>query len=91
MDGRDTIMRSSSVLTAEVDGQAVMMDAVRGAYYGLDVIGSDIWQRLAEPILVDDLLAGLIRDYDADPAVIISDVQDLLSSMAERGMVVVQP
>ena len=36
------ISRSPAVLTAEADGEIVMMSIEQGRYFGLDDIGSDI-------------------------------------------------
>jgi hypothetical protein len=36
------ISRSPAVLSAEVDGEIVMMNIERGRYFSLDHIGSDI-------------------------------------------------
>lgn len=90
IDGTSMVKRSSSVLTVEIEGEAVMLDAVRGQYYGLDVIGTEIWARLIEPTKVSDLLAYLNREFDSEPETIERDVLDLLSVMAENEMVTVE-
>jgi hypothetical protein len=81
------ISRSPSVLTAEVDGEVVMMSIEQGQYFGLDDIGSDIWKRLDSPCAFGDLINRLAADYDADRASIAADVRALLESMAERDVV----
>jgi hypothetical protein len=81
------ISRSPSVVTAEVDGEVVMMSIEQGQYFGLDDIGSDIWKRLDPPCAFADLIDRLAADYDADRASIAADVRALLESMAERDVV----
>jgi hypothetical protein len=81
------ISRSPSVLTAEVDGEIVMMSIEQGRYYGLDDIGSDIWQRIEPPCTFAALIDGLAGAYDADRATIAGDVQALLLRMAEQDTV----
>jgi hypothetical protein len=81
------ISRSPSVLTAEVDGEVVMMSIEQGRYFGLDDIGSDIWKRLDTPCSFAELIDRLASDYDADQATIAADVCDLLSRMAEQDVV----
>jgi|ERR1041385_5304595 Coenzyme PQQ synthesis protein D (PqqD) len=81
------ISRSTSVLTAEVDGEIVMMSIEQGRYFGLDDIGSDIWKRLDTPCSFAELIDRLARDYDADRATIAADVRDLLGRMAEQDVV----
>jgi hypothetical protein len=81
------ISRSPSVLTAEVDGEVVMMSIEQGRYFGLDYIGSDIWKRLDTPCSFAELIDRLARDYDADRAAIAADVRALLGRMAEQDVV----
>ncbi len=77
------------MLTADVDGETVMMDAESGHYYNLDPIGSRIWHALAEPTRVDALCDRLAADYDAPIELIRKDVLALLESLNERKLLVV--
>src|ERR1700684_3550714 len=81
------ISRSPSVITAEVDGEVVMMSIEQGQYFGLDDIGSDIWKRLDAPCAFADLIDRLAAHYEADRASIAADVRALLETMAERDVV----
>src|SRR5258708_40062570 len=81
------VSRSPSVLTAEVDGEIVMMSIERGRYFGLDDIGSDIWKRIEPPGSFATLIHALRADYEADRATIATDVQNLLGRMVEQDVV----
>ena len=81
------VSRSPSILTAEVDGEIVMMSVERACYFGLDDIGSDIWKRIEPPCSFATLVEGLVADYEADRATIMFDVQNLLGHMVEHGIV----
>ena len=81
------ISRSPSVLTAEVDGEVVMMSIEQGRYFGLDDIGSDIWKRIEPPCSFATLVDRLVADYDAERATIAADVQALLGRMAAEDVV----
>ena len=81
------ISRSSSILTAVVNGEIVMMSIQQGQYFGLDDIGSDIWKRIEPPCSFAALIDGLAHDYEADRATIVTDVQNLLGHMAKHDVV----
>ena len=81
------ISRSPSVLTAEVDGEIVMMSIEQSHYFGLDQIGSDIWKRIEPPCSFAALIDGLAADYEADRATITTDVKTLLVHIVERDIV----
>jgi hypothetical protein len=75
------------VLSTEVEGEVVMMDMENGLYFGLDAIGTDIWNRLERPMTLAELTAVLAEDYAADVETIAQDVSALLRDMAENGLV----
>jgi hypothetical protein len=81
------ISRSPSVLTAEVDGEVVMMSIEQGRYFGLDAIGSDIWRRIEPPCSFVALIDRLACDYDADRATIAADVRAMLDRMAAQDVI----
>lgn len=82
------IQRAPSAISADVQGEVVILDTVRGAYVGLDSIGSDIWQRLEVPGTAAALIAVLADRYDAPLEQIEQDVADWLADMAKRGLIV---
>jgi Coenzyme PQQ synthesis protein D (PqqD) len=86
LDGT-VVSRSPAVLTAEVQGEVVMMSIEQGQYFGLDDIGSDVWKRIDPPCSFAALIDGLAATYDADRTTIAADVRDLLGRMAERDVV----
>ena len=81
------ISRNSTVLTAQVDTEIVMMSIEQGRYFGLDDIGSDIWKRIDPPCSFGALVDGLAEDYNVDRAIIASDVRRLLGQMVEHNIV----
>lgn len=84
------ILRSESHLATEISGEIVLMSVDRGVYCGLDQIGGDIWRRIEQPIRVEDLCAGLIRDYDAPAETIMGDVLALLTQLAAQDLIEVR-
>jgi hypothetical protein len=81
------VSRNPSVLTADVDGEVVMISIEQGRYIGLDEIGSDIWKRIEPSCSFATLIEDLAADYEADRATIIADVENLLLRMVEQGVV----
>ncbi len=82
---------SDDQLAATVDQEVVILSVERGSYYGLDDIGSEIWQRLANAVRVDALCASLAEKYDADQATIERDVLHLLEKLSAEGLISVTP
>lgn len=82
-----TVVQSREPLSAEVDGEVVLMSVEQGRYFGLDAIGADVWRRIGSPVRVSDLCVALAADYDGASDVIERDVLDLLRRMAGRGLI----
>jgi hypothetical protein len=74
-------------VAADVAGETVLMSLARSRCYGLGEIGSEIWSRLMTPVRVSDLVDSLSDQYEAAPGVIEHDVLQLLSQMAEEGLI----
>jgi hypothetical protein len=81
------ISRSPSVTAAEMNGEIVMMNIEQGRYFGLDRVGTDIWNHLDPPCTFAALIDHLLTVYDIDRATLTADARELLARMAQVGVV----
>ncbi len=81
-----TVVRSSQLMGSKVDNELVMIDLDSGEYFGLNAIASDIWEQMAEPILIADLCANLLQRYAVDETRCQRDVLALLKQMQDKQM-----
>ncbi len=79
--GEDVVFR-------ELDGEAVILNLASGVYFGLDEVGTRIWQLIEQHGGLRDVLARLREEYDAAPDVLEHDLVDLASQLAAKGLVV---
>lgn len=79
----------TNILSAEVDGELVIMDVEKGLYFGLDAIGTEIWKRLETPTTVAELSSALALEFEADAATIRHDLLALLDELVRRRLVAV--
>lgn len=82
-----TVCQTANPVAAEVAGETVLMSLERSRCYGLGDIGSGIWKRLQSPVRVSDLVASLREEYEAAPGVLEQDVLELLSTLANEGLI----
>jgi len=78
---------ANNLISAPVDVEIVILSVERGTYYGLDQIGTEIWQRLESPVRVDVLCEDLAAKYAADRQTIERDVLALLESLLAEGLI----
>lgn len=85
--GDTTIAQSGKALSTEVDGEAVLIGIETGRYYGLDAVGTAIWNRIEQPCTFDALCAGLAEEFEGDPVVIAAETRAFLMQLLERELV----
>jgi len=85
--GETTFVRSGKALSTEVDGEAVLIGIETGRYYGLDAVGTAIWNRIEQPCRFDALCAGLSEEFEGDPAMIADETRAFLAQLIERELV----
>lgn len=78
------VRRSSEPLQAGLDGEVVMMSVEKGSYYGLDPVGSRIWELLEEPKTVSEVVDELLEVYEVDPEVCMRDTVAFLESLIDE-------
>ncbi|MEP2180544.1 MAG: PqqD family protein, partial [Marinomonas sp.] len=84
----DTITASDDVVSREVNGEAVLLDLASGLYFGLNVVGSAIWQVVGDaPAKVSALCDAVEAEFDAPRDVIEADVEELLGELVAAGLV----
>lgn len=79
---------SPSALAAPVLDETVVLDADRGAYFGLNQVGGRIWELLTDgPRRVSELVDGVVAEYDVERPRAEDDVRELVDRLAEHGLV----
>jgi hypothetical protein len=58
------VARSEGLVTSDLEGELVMLSIDKGKYYGLDAIGSQIWELLETPCSIRTLCDQLLPRYD---------------------------
>ncbi len=70
-------------VSSNLDGETVMMSVENGKYYGLDDIGSRIWELIEQPIKVSDLINTLLKRFDVDREACERDVLIFINELNE--------
>jgi hypothetical protein len=82
-----TIDISSEVLTQEVGGETVILDLKSETYFGLDEVGTRIWQLLVEQEDMQTITATMLNEYDVEEDQVEKDIQNLLTQLDKAGLV----
>jgi len=81
------ISHAPDVLHQELGGETVLLNLVNEHYFGLDPVGSRIWQLLGETDQAGTLVARLLQEYEVEEPQLRGDVERLISELLDAGLV----
>ena len=87
MNLNQTITLSPDVISQEVSGETVLLDLESENYFGLDEVGTRIWQLIKETNDLEAIFNTLLAEYDVSEERLQGDLDALLGEIAGRGLV----
>lgn len=81
------IKRNEDLLSSDIDGEIVMMSIEKGSYYGVNLIGSRIWNIIEQPVKVSDIISLLLKDYDVSNDICEKDVLTFLNTLNRENII----
>jgi hypothetical protein len=78
--------RNPKLAWREIDGEAVIISPEDSHVHELNETASVIWKNADGNHSVDEIAAAVAADYDVPVHVARSDVQELISALSEKGL-----
>ncbi|MFN3596558.1 MAG: PqqD family protein [Rubricoccaceae bacterium] len=75
------------IATADLGGEAVVLDAEAGRYFGLNEVAARILRLVSEPRSIAEIEAVLLSEYDVEPERLRADLMVFVQQMAERRLI----
>lgn len=90
MDLDQKITFSDTVFAQEVDGEMVLLDMESENYFGLDEVGTAIWQAMQEKETLKEVFKTLLEQYDVEEEVLEKDLSEFVDKLLKSGLVKVE-
>ena len=90
MDLNKKITFADTVFAQEVDGEMVLLDMNSENYFGLDAVGTDIWQAIQEHETLQKVLEVMLEQYDVEEEVLKNDLFAFVQKLQESGLVEIE-
>jgi hypothetical protein len=87
MDPDAIVTRNDELMSAPVDQELVFLNEATDSYVALDEVGCRIWDLLARPHRLRELVDLLCAEFDGPRAVVMADVVAFLGELDGEGMV----
>jgi hypothetical protein len=81
------ISRSPAHVFCELAGEAVILSLADGRYYGLDPVGTHVWQRLEAPATLPELRDAVAAAFEVAPEQAEADLRNFVDDLRTRGLV----
>lgn len=85
------VRRGPEVLHRVLEGEALLVDLASGRFFGLDPVGTFVWEGIEEEVPVADLVERVTAEFRVDAGRAERDLLALLGDLARRGLVEVRP
>ena len=82
----DSFVLAEDVTFRELDGEAVLLHMGIGVYFGLDPVGTRMWQLIAEHGQLAAVHERLLAEYEIDSETVANDLLDLVLRLTSRGL-----
>jgi len=83
------LIRNPDLIGADMDGEMVMMSIDKGAYYGINNIGSHIWNLLENEMTVLAIIDSVCDTYEVEAKQAHKDIMEFLINLLEHGLVII--
>lgn len=80
------ILINESIVCANVDGEAVLLNVETGLYFGLNQVGTRIWELLAEGKSGDEIATQLADEYNVEQERLDSELSTFLNLLLVNGL-----
>ena len=75
------------VLFRELEGESVLLNIQTETYFGLDDVGTRMWNVLAEHDSIQSAYETLLTEYDVDPRTLKQDLGGIIAKLHEKGLI----
>ena len=83
---------SENVIARTIGDETVLLNIDTEAYFGLNEVGSVVWQSLNNgPLDTQSIVNAVTENFDVERTLAAADVSALLATLLDQGLVQAQP
>lgn len=77
---------SPDQVSTNLSGESVVLHMSRAVYFGLDVVGTRVWELIQEPRTLAEVAARLEAEFDVTPERAMADLQAFATDLVKNGL-----
>jgi len=79
------------VLMRELEGESVILDLTSEKYFGLNDIGTRMWQIIEDSDTLQQAYDVLLQEYNVEPKRLQRDMKDLIEQLVASNLLRLEP
>lgn len=80
--------QNKDIIGSPIDDEMVMMDVDKGSYFGLNSMGSEIWNLIEEPKTIQQLVNTLTDEYEISQNECETEVTKFIEALVDVNLVI---
>ncbi|MCO7124220.1 lasso peptide biosynthesis PqqD family chaperone [Sporolactobacillus shoreicorticis] len=84
------VSQNQGNIASDMDGEKVMLSIATGNYYNIGKVGGTIWDLMAQPIKVKQMIRILTGQYSVDQDQCFSDIVPFLGRLSRDGLITIR-
>ena len=87
---QSVVVAAKDQVSCDLEGETSILSLAKGTYYGLDLIGTQVWILLQQPRSVAEICDAILQEYEVDPECCYKDLLALLERLRTEGLIEVR-
>ena len=86
MELEQKVIFTESVFAQLVDDEMVLLDMESENYFGLDEVGTSIWNAMQENETLEEVFKVLLEQYDVGEEMLKNDLLNFVTKLVDNGL-----
>ncbi len=82
---------STEAISQEIGGETVILDLDGESYFGLDAVGSRVWQLIGQHGEFEQVFECMLEEYEVEPTQLRHDLIELIDQLVKSGLLLAEP
>jgi hypothetical protein len=74
-------------VSCDIGSQMAILNLKSGIYYGLDSVGSRVWELVQSPRPLGEIEGALLAEYEVEPGRLRPEIRELCQTLARAGLI----
>ncbi|MEZ4867911.1 MAG: lasso peptide biosynthesis PqqD family chaperone [Caldilineaceae bacterium] len=74
-------------VASDLDGETIVLNAESGQYYGLEGVGRHIWERIQQPVPIQELCMEIQKEYGVTLSECKADVLSFAHELLQENLI----